>query len=62
MYMCYVLEVIVLVLGVMDEVIKDEIDVSYYVVFYYLKDFIIYLEVIKNVLCKVIYLYLLFYL
>lgn len=57
MHMRYALEAIVLALGAMDEVIKDETDASHHVVFYYLKDLTTHLEAIKNVPRKVIYLY-----
>ncbi|KAF8115499.1 hypothetical protein N665_0026s0044 [Sinapis alba] len=49
MHMRYALEAIVLALGAMDEVIKDETDASHHVVFYYLKDLTTHLEAIKNV-------------
>ncbi|KAJ0232457.1 Zinc finger FYVE domain protein [Hirschfeldia incana] len=53
MHMRYALEAIVLALGAMDEVIKDETDASHHVVFYYLKDFTTHLEAIKNVPRKI---------
>lgn len=54
MHMRYALEAIVLALGAMDEVIKDETDANHHVVFYYLKDLTTHLEAIKNVPRKVI--------
>ncbi|KAH0890215.1 hypothetical protein HID58_052644 [Brassica napus] len=53
MHMRYALEAIVLALGAMDEVIKDETDASHHVVFYYLKDLTTHLEAIKNVPRKI---------
>lgn len=53
MHMRYALEAIVLALGAMDEVIKDETDTSHHVVFYYLKDLTTHLEAIKNVPRKI---------
>lgn len=57
MHMRYALEAIVLALGAMEEVMKNEMDASHRVVFYHLKDLTSHLEAIKNVPRKVIYLY-----
>lgn len=57
MHMRYALEAIVLALGAMEEVMKNEMDSSHRVVFYHLKDLTSHLEAIKNVPRKVIYLY-----
>ncbi|CAH8358037.1 unnamed protein product [Eruca vesicaria subsp. sativa] len=53
MHMRYALETIVLALGAMEEIIKDETDASHNVVFYHLKDLTYHLEAIKNVPRKI---------
>uniref|UniRef100_A0A1J3CB32 ZFYVE26-like TPR repeats domain-containing protein n=1 Tax=Noccaea caerulescens TaxID=107243 RepID=A0A1J3CB32_NOCCA len=53
MHMRYALEAIVLALGAMEEVMKNEMDASHRVVFYHLKDLTSHLEAIKNVPRKI---------